>query len=96
MAGPMPGAEQGAPEQAEGGAGGGEFMQLVQNIMKGMSLLGEGLEGAGAPPEVLEGLSGVMSQFEQVIGGLGGGGGQKQGASQLQEAQGSPVSPAGV
>lgn len=96
---PMP--AEGVPA-AEAGTegGGGEFVKLAGNVLKGMSLLGEGLEKAGAPPPVLEGLMGLMEQFESLISSLGGegGGGEapQKSSSPVQEAQGRPVSPAGV
>jgi hypothetical protein len=92
--------EPGAQASAEGGGGGG-MMELVQNIMKGMSILGEGLQSAGAPPEALSELEALMGGFESFVSKLGGGGGeepapQKSKAVPVQESQGRPVGPGGV
>lgn len=91
---------EGAP--ASGAEGNGPFLQLASNVMKGLSLLGEGLQKAGAPEEALAKLSEVVSGFQGFMAELSGEGGgeepqpQKPQVSPVQEQQGRPVSPAGV
>ena len=89
-----------AEEMMEQGEGGGsQIEQLVSGVMKGMGILGQVLEKAGAPDELKQGLADCMGQFEQVVQALSGGQGQapqKGGSSPVQESQGRPVSPAGV
>jgi len=103
MAGPM--AQEQGMENAEGeqGGGGGQIGQLVTGIHKGMEILMQVMEKAGAPDQIKEGMGQVMSSFEQVVQALAGGGGgegeqapQKGGASPIQDSQGRPSSPAGV
>ena len=102
MAEQMPEQAAMAAEQGGGEGGGGEFKKLAGNVLKGMALIGQGLEGAGAPPEALEGLMQIMQQFEGLVESLAGGGApqeqapQKSKAVPIQESQGRPVGPAGV
>lgn len=89
-------------EQQGASSGGGELEKLVGNIMKGLSLLAEGL--SQQRPEAGEAIMGVAQQLDGVLSEIlgGGGGGEKapqpQGpkAVPVQESQGKPVGPAGV
>ena len=92
------------PAEGASASGPGPFLELAGNVMKGMSLLGEGLQKAGAPEEALSKLSDLMGGFEAFMSSLSGGGEapegepmpQKGGASPIQDSQGRPQSPAGV
>jgi len=90
-------------QESEEGQGAGEFEKLASNVLKGMELLGGGLQKMGAADEILSGLKGCMDQFQSVVeavmsGGVQGGGEpapQGPKAVPVKSVQGQPVGPQG-
>lgn len=92
--------EQQAAAPAEGAppSGGDQLGQLIGQLGTGNQMLMEVVQGAGAPPEIMQLADAYMQAYEALTTALGGGGSPapKGGASQMvaQEQGGAAASQA--
>jgi len=82
--------QQGQPQQGDSG------QSLPTDIMMGLQTMGQALQEAGAPQEILQQLMQVIELYDGVLQALSGGGGSpNQPRPEQVNTQGAVASPAG-